>query len=242
MQRIFFMLSLLLAATACSAPPREDRVATARTEKDSVLRAMFKAKKISYPPSSLFFRVFKSEGDFEVWVRPKAQGSYHLLKTYKICAQSGEPGPKRQEGDLQVPEGFYVVNDFNPQSQFYLSMGINYPNASDRVLGVKGKLGSAIYIHGDCVTLGCMPLTDDAIKEVYWLAWQVHQKEQAKIPVHIFPARLDAKKFAALKKTFSSNPALVSFWENLKEGYDMFETASQLFTVSVDKSGKYLFE
>ncbi len=56
-----------------------------------------------------------------------------LFKTYKVCALAGTLGPKRMEGDYQVPEGFYYINEFNPQSNYYLSLGINYPNESDKV-------------------------------------------------------------------------------------------------------------
>ena len=48
--------------------------------------------------------------------------------------QSGTTGPKRAEGDYQVPEGFYYINEFNPNSKYHLSLGLNYPNASDKIL------------------------------------------------------------------------------------------------------------
>jgi len=48
---------------------------------------------------------------------------------------SGKLGPKRQQGDMQIPEGFYHISGFNPASNFYLSLRINYPNPS----GALGK-------------------------------------------------------------------------------------------------------
>lgn len=48
--------------------------------------------------------------------------------------QSGSIGPKRSEGDNQVPEGFYYINEFNSRSNYHLALGLNYPNASDKVL------------------------------------------------------------------------------------------------------------
>jgi murein L,D-transpeptidase YafK len=89
------------------------------------------------------------------------------IKTYTVCATSGLIGPKRMQGDLQIPEGFYYIDRFNPYSNFYLSLGINYPNTSDRILGDKNNLGGDIFIHGDCVTIGCLPITDSEIKELY---------------------------------------------------------------------------
>jgi murein L,D-transpeptidase YafK len=57
---------------------------------------------------------------------------------------------------------------FNPQSNFYLSLHVSYPNAADRVLGSKQNLGGDIFLHGNCVTTGCILITDGGIKEVYW--------------------------------------------------------------------------
>jgi len=62
--------------------------------------------------------------------------------------------------DEQVPEGF------NPQSNFQLSLHVSYPNAADRISGSKQNLGD-IFLDGNCVTIGCIPITDDEIKEVY---------------------------------------------------------------------------
>jgi len=86
--------------------------------------------------------------------------TYTLVKNYPICATSGLLSPKRRFGDEQVPEGF------NPQSNFQLSLHVSYPNAADRISGSKQNLGD-IFLDGNCVTIGCIPITDDEIKEVY---------------------------------------------------------------------------
>ena len=113
-------------------------------------------------------------------------------------------GPKRREGDLQIPEGFYYIDRFNPKSNFYLSLGINYPNQSDRVLGKRGNLGGDIHSYTAAgVTIGCVPITDEYIKEVYWLAVQAKSNGHAKIPVHIFPTELDDQTMGRLKTHFS---------------------------------------
>lgn len=103
---------------------------------------------------------------------------FRLIKDYQICSLSGELGPKRQQGDLQVPEGFYWIDRFNPASNFYLSLGINYPNQFDRILGKSGELGGDIFIHGGCVTIGCIPITDDKIKELYLIAVEAKSNGQ----------------------------------------------------------------
>ena len=84
--------------------------------------------------------------------------------------QSGTTGPKRLQGDFQVPEGFYHINEFNPNSNYHLSMGLNYPNSSDRILSDSLRPGGEIYIHGSCVSVGCIPLNDDEIEELYLIA------------------------------------------------------------------------
>ncbi len=90
-------------------------------------------------------------------------------------------------GDYQVPEGFYYINEFNPRSLYHLSLGLNYPNASDRMLCDMSQPGGDIYIHGSCVTTGCIPITDGQIEELYVLAAHAKDMGQDFIPVHIFP-------------------------------------------------------
>ena len=78
--------------------------------------------------SPMLVRLFKEEAELEVW-KQDATGRYELLKTYPICRWSGELGPKIKEGDRQAPEGFYTITpaQMNPNSQFYLSFNMGYP-------------------------------------------------------------------------------------------------------------------
>src|ERR1039458_10421881 len=73
---------------------------------------------------NIVIRVFKQEGTMEIWVQNQ-EGKYVKFKDFQIYAISGILGPKRVQGDCQVPEGFYYINDFNPQSNYHLSLGIN---------------------------------------------------------------------------------------------------------------------
>ncbi len=130
----------------------------------------------------------------EVWVKNELKDQFKLFKTYKVCALAGSLGPKRMEGDYQVPEGFYYIDEFNPNSNYYLSLGINYPNVSDRVSERFHSAGGGIYIHGSCVTVGCIPITDQQIDEVYILAAQAKDQGQDFIPVHIFPIRYNVQR------------------------------------------------
>ncbi len=220
---------------------RYPRVRAAFQEKDGPLRSLFADQGIPYPPQKLFIRVFKQEKILEVWASSTSDAVFKLAKRYAICRTSGNLGPKRREGDLQIPEGFYVIDRFNPKSNFYLSLGVNYPNQADKILGEKGELGGDIFIHGGCVTIGCVPITDEYIKEVYWLAVQAKSNGHAKIPVHIFPTKLDDHTMTRLKSTFPNNDTLINFWKNLKIGYNWFEQSQKLPTISINRDGTYQF-
>jgi murein L,D-transpeptidase YafK len=197
--------------------------------------------------------VFKIDRLLELWAKNKSEGKFQLLKSYQICSTSGKAGPKREQGDLQIPpkreqgdlqipEGFYYIDRFNPVSNFYLSLGINYPNDSDRVLGVKGKLGGDIFIHGNCVTIGCIPITDDKIKELYLVCVIGKSNGQNKIPVHIFPTILNEAGYEKLKNG-NTDSKLLNFWMNLKTGYKYFETKRELPVISVNQTtGSYIFK
>ena len=221
---------------------RYSRFRTALAEKDSLLRKLFRKHRVDYPPAKIYVRVFKAERTVELWARSSHVDTLALVKTYRICAVSGTPGPKRAQGDLQIPEGFYHIDRFNPSSNFYLSLRINYPNPSDRVLGTRGRLGGDIFIHGSCVTIGCVPITDEKIKELYLVAVEARSNGQQRIPVHIFPNRMGAVGLGELKRRFKHKPNLVSFWENLKQGFDLFEATHRVPKVQVEqKSARYLF-
>ena len=188
----------------------------------------------------MFIRVLKNEKILEVWLKSKDQQEYKLFKTYNICASSGVLGPKRQQGDAQVPEGFYNVASYNPYSSYYLSLGLSYPNTSDKIIG-KRNLGGDIMIHGNCVTIGCIPLTDNSIKEVYVMAVEARNNGEQNIPVHIFPTKMDEKRMIFLYNKSDGNTALMNFWKNIKTGYDYFEKNKNLPRVTTNKVGKYIF-
>lgn len=234
---IALMLSMQLSAQTFKATQQKTaRVKSAYSEKWANLKSELQKKGIK-ENFELFMRVFKEDKIVEVWLKSSGEKEFKLFKTYAICASSGELGPKRKQGDGQVPEGFYTVAVFNPYSSYHLSMGINYPNASDKIIGT-GNLGGDIMIHGSCVTIGCMPLTDNYIKEVYVLCVEARNNGQKAIPVHIFPTKMDEKGMIFLSET---NPKQLDFWKNLQPGYNYFEQKKQLPKITVDKKGKYVF-
>jgi murein L,D-transpeptidase YafK len=217
------------------------RVSKAFERKENYLKDLLKEKRI-LSNYDLFLRAFKKEAILEVWIKNRTDKKFILLKKYPICSSSGRLGPKRKFGDLQVPEGFYQIDRFNPASNFHLSLGINYPNNSDKVLSSSKNLGGDIFIHGACVTVGCIPLTDDLIEELYLLSVDAKSNGQKTIPVHIFPSKLSIDNFNKIKGEYIKYPDLIRFWTNLKEGYDFFEQNQKLPKITIDKKGKYIFE
>ncbi len=215
------------------------RVAAAFASAEPRVRAAFARAGAPYPPRGILIRAFKKDAALELWAEgPGAR--YLLVQTYAICASSGDLGPKRRQGDLQVPEGFYRLVHFNPASAYHLSLGLDYPNAADR-RAAPSRPGGSIYVHGDCVTIGCIPITDAGIDEVYVAAVLARSGGQSSIPVHVFPTRLTEDAMAALSRSYSGRPDFVDLWRNLKEGFDRFELDRRPPKVEVDASGRYRF-
>jgi murein L,D-transpeptidase YafK len=224
-----------------TAQKKYTRVRGAYQEKESLLTDRLKKLNLSLDNLNLLIVAYKSEKKMELYAKSRTASSYSLLGTYDICARSGDLGPKRMAGDGQVPEGFYYIDRFNPTSSYYLSLGLNYPNSSDKKRSTASNLGGDIFIHGECVTIGCMPMTNDKIKEIYILAIQAYHSGQQQIPVYVFPFKMTDENFNTYKSSYASNPALIDFWENLKKGSDKFYSQLKQLTVTVDKNGNYLF-
>lgn len=217
------------------------RPGEAMQRKMDTLQKQFEAKKLQWPAKYMYIRSFKYDSQLEVWVKNEINAPFQLFKAYKVCALAGTLGPKRMEGDYQVPEGFYYINEFNPKSNYYLSLGINYPNASDKILSDSLRPGSAIYIHGSCVTVGCIPITDQQIDELYILAAHAKDQGQDFIPVHIFPVRFDKEKSVSyLEGLTKDDPVLKKFAERMEDAFDYFEKYKQLPVVMVGEKGEYI--
>lgn len=216
------------------------KVKVAYEEKWDSINAHLKRLNVGISTLEVFIRGFKSEKQLECWVKNKKDTTWQLYTTYPICSSSGVLGPKRCQGDGQVPEGFYHVSVFNPYSNFYLSLGVSYPNASDKIFACKSDPGGAIMIHGNCVTIGCIPITDDKIKELYVLCVEAKNTGQKEIPIHLFPARLTFDNLRIIKED-EDDVNVRLFWDNLKTGYDWFEMKHQLPGVAIDAKGKYEF-
>ncbi|MCO4781803.1 MAG: L,D-transpeptidase family protein [Candidatus Cloacimonetes bacterium] len=146
--------------------------------KDRLLKD-FESKGISYPPKKMSFVALKQEKRFELWCANSKEDRFTFIKSYNFTGFSGVIGPKLQEGDRQIPEGFYKIKSLNPNSSYHLSLEVNYPNSFDlKHAKNEGRAnpGSLIYIHGKNVTIGCIPLGDQAIEEIFVLSALVQLK------------------------------------------------------------------
>jgi murein L,D-transpeptidase YafK len=227
-----FLLLVMVPLAVIAQVPSSPRSVKAINEVGPKLESQLKQKGMEYG-SPVFIRIFKKPEELEIWV--KKGGSFHLFKTYPVCTYGlGGLGPKTKEGDWKAPEGFYSVtsNRMNPSSNYHLAFNIGYPNDYDRA---HNRTGNAIMVHGNCVSIGCFAMTDPAIEEIYALVDGALRRGQATIMVHIFPFRMTSEKMKAYGKGEWKD-----FWENLKQGYDIFERNRVPPRVSVEKK-RYIF-
>ena len=215
------------------------RVREAYISKEKAVAKTLAEHGISRDSLQIYLRAFKTEKKVEVWGKNICDTAFTLIKEIPICEISGVIGPKRRSQDLQVPEGFYRINELNPYSKYYLSMKINYPNASDSIRGVKGRLGNLIYIHGGCESSGCISIADDKIKELFVYCIEAYNAGQKEINIAIYPARLDDKTYARLTTGYSKNKDKISLWADLKKSYDLFNQKKVPPTVKYNTDGTH---
>jgi murein L,D-transpeptidase YafK len=141
---------------------------------------------------------------------------------------------------MQVPEGFYEVDRFNPQSAFHLSLGLNYPNASDRALGDPVAPGSDIFIHGGNASIGCLAMGDPVVEEIFLAALDSGARP---IRVHLFPARMNATDWPEWRDArLALQPGLRPLWEQLAVGWERFEREGRVPVIAVGVDGAYRCE
>lgn len=119
-----------------------------------------------------------------------------ILKQYRIAMGDLPTGHKLKEGDQRTPQGRYVLDYKKPDSAYYKSIHISYPNEEDKLrakaLGIKP--GGMIMIHGQNPnsslppeqaqqynwTNGCIAITNTEMDEV----WKVVDEGT---PIEIWP-------------------------------------------------------
>ncbi len=185
MKKLFLLLCLVGTASLffigkTSYPKKKTRKekvpSVTLVEKDTAgpearLRPFLTASGYEFFPDKIAFVVLKEEQIFELW--GKQRDNWKLIKKYPFTAYSGQLGPKLMQGDKQIPEGVYKISFLNPNSSYHLSLKINYPNDFDKTkaaLEQRSNLGGDIFIHGKAVTIGCIPLGDKGIEEIFLIA------------------------------------------------------------------------
>jgi murein L,D-transpeptidase YafK len=181
----------------------------------------------------ILVRIYKREFQLELWMQ--RDGVFHHFATYPICRWSGDLGPKLQQGDSQAPEGFYTVDAsaLNPNSRWYRSFNLGYPNAFDRD---KGRTGSLIMVHGGCASIGCFAMTNAQMAEIWQLVTAALTAGQKRFQVQVYPFRMSDQAM-----TRHAGNSDIAFWRDLKTGSDLFESNRVPPKVSVCR-GRYHFE
>lgn len=230
----FLFISLLIISTLL---PQNVEIPSSELSRKAIERctpnlvAEFEDNNLDFG-NEVFIRIFKHSDELELWI--KEDSAFSLFKTYSICNFSGGLGPKTRQGDGKSPEGFYFVrpSQLNPWSRFHLSFNIGYPNAYDRA---HGYTGSALMVHGDCVSIGCYAMTDKNIEEIWTIITKAFQNGQQFFRIHIFPFRMTPENML----NYSGNKN-IKFWTNLQEGYKAFEDIKIPPNVEVSNQ-RYIF-
>jgi murein L,D-transpeptidase YafK len=89
--------------------------------------------------------------------------------------------------------------------------------------------------------IGCVPMTNAKIDEIYLYAVHARNSEQKTIPVYIFPFRMTQENMKKYETMYRNQPEMLAFWRNLKRGHDKFAESGEALRVSVTQSGDYGF-
>jgi murein L,D-transpeptidase YafK len=210
---IFGLLTTLFVLSPKTYIPDSPLAQRVREKVSPKLKTELEAKRLKMN-SPIYLRIFKEENQLEVWVRSGEK--YSFFKSYNVCFFSGGLGTKTHDGDGKSPEGFYTITplQLNPVSNYYLALNIGYPNKMETM---RGYTGSAIMIHGHCVSIGCYAMTNDCIEEIYTMVYLAFKGGQQKINLDIFPFRMNDTHMGQY-----SSSSYIAFWQTLKQGYDLF--------------------
>jgi len=187
----------------------------------------FQTAGIGYPPARVILVGLKDEQALEIYAAEKT-GPFRFIRAYPILAESGMLGPKLREGDNQVPEGIYGIALLNPNSTYHVSMEVSYPNDFDRAMARREHrthLGSAIMIHGNACSAGCLAMGDGAAEDLFVLA---HDTGLAHLKIILSP--VDFRRHA-LPTAMPPQPAWVS------ELYQKIQQELQTLPLPPGKSG-----
>lgn len=122
-------------------------------------------------PEVTLVEVNKSSREMILWHHNE------VLEVFEVELGFAPEGHKSEEGDGRTPEGDYIIDRRNPNSAYYLSIGISYPNEEDIAAAEEAGVspGGDIFIHGtprpfrrvDDWTAGCIAVTNAEMRRIY---------------------------------------------------------------------------
>lgn len=107
---------------------------------NTILISLLLASVISSEAAETSFRILIKKSERKLYLYETTGGKEQLRKTYRIALGNTPTGHKLKQGDGRTPEGDYYITHKNPKSNFYLSLGVSYPNISDADEGLKNGL------------------------------------------------------------------------------------------------------
>lgn len=86
------------------------------------------------------YRILVKKSERKLYLYQRDNGREKLFKTYPVALGNNPAGHKQRQGDGATPEGDYYITHKNPKSNYYLSLGVSYPNIQDADAGLKAGL------------------------------------------------------------------------------------------------------
>lgn len=225
------LISSLLILGGCSINPNVAKYSNRDPQRGTVAQSIDTSSKGARPNAPVLLRIIKETKTLELW-KQENNHSWSKVKTYDICAYSGDFGPKKRQGDYQAPEGFYEItaSQLNPNSSYHLSLNTGFPNKYDKAHMYSG---AALMIHGGCSSAGCYAMTDPNIEEIYAAVRDAIKGGQKTVQLQIYPFEMGFVNMFLNKR--NSN---YTFWQELKVGWDWFESHRAPIPVDI-RDGKY---
>jgi len=214
---------------------------------ENQLPYLVQKKSFNYRDIDILFVAYKSELEFQVWAKKKyINSAYTLIASFPITDSTvAKLGPKSKFGDSLTPEGIYSVTFYSSfrWSDFYLAFRISYPNKLDYARrlywNIGGKPGGDINIHGCCISIGCIPLGNPVIEEVFLLT-RTNQINGSDISIMIFPFKFDNRAARNRQYGYYGNKTnLIEFWNSLEECHKYFKTYNKIPEFSLNQNTGY---
>lgn len=177
------------------------------------IEAQWRQAKFDREPDYISIRIYKYEGELEVWGGTSKDGALKLIKRYSVCAMDFMPGTKLQQGDEKTPEGSFDLSFHYSSRNWFMHINLSpesitnpgnastdpafysctdYPTKFDKELaksiGITNP-GSAICLHGNCVSAGCASMQNQDYVEIHYWMTRHNTKLYGKPRVHILPFR-----------------------------------------------------